>query len=145
LQLASVLAFVHSNKIIHGDIGIHNLLVDADGNIVLCDFGGSKIDSGPCLAFPSARYRRLAQTSETKIYYSPVIQDDIFALGMIIYEIHSEKQLWSELSHPEVLEKIGSRSWPDLSVVDKEKDRLVIKNCWTNAYSSVDELFKELS
>jgi serine/threonine protein kinase len=36
--------FIHSRGVIHGDIGLHNLLIHDDGGIVLCDFAGSGME-----------------------------------------------------------------------------------------------------
>lgn len=36
---ASALQYLHSLSICHGDVYAHNILPDADGNAVLCDYG----------------------------------------------------------------------------------------------------------
>lgn len=41
-QLAQALAFVHQQGIAHRDIKPENVLLQASGNIALCDFGISK-------------------------------------------------------------------------------------------------------
>ncbi|KAJ7590437.1 kinase-like domain-containing protein [Mycena floridula] len=41
--VAQGLKYLHSSKVIHGDLKCTNILVDAKGRAVLCDFGRSKI------------------------------------------------------------------------------------------------------
>ncbi|KAJ7751155.1 kinase-like domain-containing protein [Mycena metata] len=40
---ATGLTYLHSRKMIHGDLKVQNVLVDASGRAVICDFGLSKI------------------------------------------------------------------------------------------------------
>jgi serine/threonine protein kinase len=40
-QTAQGLAYIHSRKILHTDIGCHNLLLDQHNNLKLCDFAES--------------------------------------------------------------------------------------------------------
>ncbi|KAJ7315537.1 kinase-like domain-containing protein [Mycena albidolilacea] len=40
---ATGLAYLHSREMIHGDLKVQNVLVDASGRAVICDFGLSKI------------------------------------------------------------------------------------------------------
>ena len=37
--VAKALRYLHSQGIAHGDVYAHNVLADADGNVVLCDYG----------------------------------------------------------------------------------------------------------
>ncbi|KAJ7157590.1 kinase-like domain-containing protein, partial [Mycena crocata] len=41
--VASGLEFLHDNEIIHGDLKVHNVLIDKQGIPCICDFGISKI------------------------------------------------------------------------------------------------------
>lgn len=38
-DVASALAYLHRNGICHGDVYAHNVLADAAGHAVLCDYG----------------------------------------------------------------------------------------------------------
>ena len=41
LDTSSALAYLHDNNIMHGDVYAHNMLADASGKTVLCDYGAS--------------------------------------------------------------------------------------------------------
>jgi len=42
LQLSSALKKIHQEGFLHRDLKPHNVLLDADGDIKLADFGGTK-------------------------------------------------------------------------------------------------------
>jgi serine/threonine protein kinase len=88
-QAASALREVHSRGIIHRDIKPGNLMARADGSIVLADFGIAKR-----LGEDKARTRQ-GELYGTPYYVSPeqiegspaTMQSDIYALGIIFYEM----------------------------------------------------------
>jgi len=45
-QLLSAIRCCHDNNVIHRDIKSANILMDANGNLKLCDFGASKLSGG---------------------------------------------------------------------------------------------------
>jgi serine/threonine protein kinase len=144
-QLVAAVSHIHALNIIHGDIGTHNILVGTSGTLRLCDFGGSRLDGSKCLAFPSARYRRLAQTIETRGSYDPGPKDDIFALGMVLFEVQAGQNLWQDLSHEEVLERIADKKWPELEPSVQNQGLVeVIRNCWNGIYESAEEITTQL-
>lgn len=143
-QLTDVLLHVHNANVIHGDVGSHNVLISQEKSTLLCDFGGSRIDLSPCFAFPSARYRRLALAVENRGQYEPTEKDDIFALGMVFYEVATLEIVWGENSHPEILEFIKERRFPPLQAVHDAKLKSIIQKCWLGQYSSIMEVKEDL-
>lgn len=94
-EVASGLAYLHSNDIIHRDIKPDNILIDEQGNYVITDFGlSTKLRS--ILRKASARQNKTTDQSGTIGYMAPemfsahpnaVKATDIWALGATIYEI----------------------------------------------------------
>ena len=42
-DVASALAYLHAHSICHGDVYAHNVLADATGRAVLCDYGAAPV------------------------------------------------------------------------------------------------------
>ena len=87
-QAADAIDYAHGAKVVHRDIKPANLLLDADGNLSVADFGVSRLDGKP----PS---RRPATSSGTAGYLAPEQIDgrgatpasDRFALGVVAYQL----------------------------------------------------------
>ena len=85
IQTASALHFLHDNNLIHRDIKPENLLVDANDNIKLCDFGW-------CIELEIGNRKTFCGTIE---YMAPeIIKEmpydgsiDVWSLGVLLYEL----------------------------------------------------------
>jgi WD40 repeat protein/serine/threonine protein kinase len=101
-QVASALAMAHRNGVVHRDVKPHNILMDGEGNAYLTDFGIARTQSG-------IDADEETMFSGSPAYAAPEVittgaakpQADIYALGIVIYEMLTGK-------HPFTGEKVTS-------------------------------------
>uniref|UniRef100_A0A3B5LEQ6 non-specific serine/threonine protein kinase n=1 Tax=Xiphophorus couchianus TaxID=32473 RepID=A0A3B5LEQ6_9TELE len=88
-QLVSALYYLHSHRILHRDMKPQNILLGKSGEVKLCDFGFARAMSVSTLVLTSIK--------GTPLYMSPEIVEekpydhtaDLWALGCILYELHT--------------------------------------------------------
>ena len=88
IQLLNAVEFMHNSGLAHRDLKPENLLLDADYNILLSDFGFCKrlAAAGPLAKFRDrvGTERYMSPELYAKKPYSPVLAD-LFALGVILF------------------------------------------------------------
>ncbi|MBL8131453.1 MAG: protein kinase [Anaerolineae bacterium] len=86
-QIASALHAAHQGGVIHRDIKPENLLLDADGNAYLADFGIAKLLDAASLTLEGQFVGSLAYVAPEQIDGGAATpQTDIYSLGLVIYE-----------------------------------------------------------
>ena len=88
LECAGALAAAHAVGVVHRDIKPANILLDANGNATVTDFGIALVTSRPARDLPGA-------TTGTPHYMSPEQslgesvdgRSDVYALGVVLYEM----------------------------------------------------------
>jgi len=89
LKVCAPVSYAHRNLVVHRDLKPSNILVTAEGEPMLLDFGTAKVLSGaqdnaaPTLPLMTIRYSSPEQRSSAPITTST----DIFSLGVILFEM----------------------------------------------------------
>jgi eukaryotic-like serine/threonine-protein kinase len=93
LQAARAVAHAHAQLVVHRDIKPSNLLVGADGQVKLLDFGIARLlEEGP---LPASDATQMGQRALTPDYAAPEqiagqpvgTRSDVYALGVLLFEL----------------------------------------------------------
>ena len=131
LQIAQALEYLHSKGIVHRDIACRNVLLDDDMNAKITDFGLASAD--------------IQDTNTTKVAFGPIrwlplefinhkeysFLTDSHMLGMMIYELLSEKPPYSETPDPiDVVLLIRKGIKPEMDPDWEASIKELITMCW---------------
>jgi serine/threonine-protein kinase len=124
-QLCAGLAAAHDIGVLHRDLKPANIMIDAQGNVRIMDFG---------LAGLEEELREARAIEGTPEYMSPeqldgrelTAQSDIYSLGLVLYEIFTGKKAFEAASLVELLRLRKSDTTPaGISTLNKHIDPLV--------------------
>ena len=124
-QLCAGLAAAHAKGVLHRDLKPANIMLDGRGQVVITDFG---------LAGVADQIRGAEIRSGTPAYMSPeqiagtevTMRSDIYALGLVLYEVFTGKRAFAELKAG-VAQGHGDRTPSRPSSVVKDLDPIVEK------------------
>jgi tRNA A-37 threonylcarbamoyl transferase component Bud32 len=124
LQVSSGLQYSHARKddktgtplnIIHRDISPQNILISLNGEVKLSDFGISKATSEPSLTQAGVIKGKLSYLSPEQAMGQTVNhQVDIYALGLVFYEILSGSRLYRFANDIEAIRTIPKMTIPPI-------------------------------
>ena len=88
MQIVSAIAAAHQNRIIHRDIKPQNILIDKEGNVKITDFGIAVALSDTSLTQTNTLLGSVHYLSPEQARGGmATIQTDIYALGIVLYEL----------------------------------------------------------
>ena len=152
LACAGALAAAHAVGVVHRDIKPANILLDANGNATVTDFGISLVTSRPAREI-------MGSTAGTPHYMSPEQalgepvdgRSDVYALGVVLYEMLTGMRPFSGRNATEVIAQHISAPIPKVSerepqtpvVLVRLVERMLAKD--PAARPAADQLVKDLT
>ena len=140
LQICKGLDYSHKKQdedgkainLVHRDISPQNMLISYQGEVKISDFGISKARSEPSLTQAGVVKGKMAYLSPEQALGEPINQQaDLYALGLVFYEVLAGKRVYKFKSDVEALQTIPKKdidplikSLPDLP---EEINRIVMK------------------
>ncbi|GAA2780685.1 serine/threonine-protein kinase [Saccharopolyspora taberi] len=127
-QSCAVLSAAHSLSICHRDLKPTNLMLCPDGSVKVLDFGLAMLRDTDV-----AQFTRAGQIVGTPAYMAPEqiqhgvagTRSDLYALGCVLHEMLTGRQLFTGPTAYAVFEKQVKQPPPTLHGVPSELDRLV--------------------
>ncbi|HXM44121.1 MAG TPA: protein kinase [Bryobacteraceae bacterium] len=125
-KICAGVAAAHDKGVIHRDLKPANIMLDRRGNVVVMDFG---------LAAVADQLRGAEARSGTPAYMAPeqlrgeqvTAKSDIYALGMVLYEIFTGKRAYEAASMAELIRMQESAQITSMSSIAAEIDPAVEK------------------
>ncbi|KAA1472392.1 kinase-like protein [Dentipellis sp. KUC8613] len=132
-EMAFGLNALHKKGVVHRDFKMENVLIRADGHVMICDFGLCKLFEQPTILLPpvtingqttSKKHVRSNPTTMTTAgtwhYMAPELWQgmpysypiDWFAFGVMMYAIHLGSLPWDGVDHLEVADLILNTPFP---------------------------------
>lgn len=143
-QGAEAVSYAHQKRIIHFHINLRNILLDQNLDLKLADFQGMLKD-------PDGKVLLDGLSRECTKSFSPRVhgdhadeKTDLFALGSAIYFIITGHEVFPELDSNSDDDEIEMRFRNGQFPVDQQVCREVTSKCWTQAYSSAQEVVEDI-
>jgi len=74
----------------------------------------------------------------------PCVADDLFAIGSLLFEIHTGKRPYHDQDSTSVEKRFERGVFPVLDGISPEYARIV-SHCWTNQYTSIRDIEHDVS
>lgn len=118
MKVCGALQYAHEQLVIHRDIKPANILVTAEGEPKLLDFGIARQLASPSAELTSTmagqRIMTLAYASPEQIEGQALsTATDVYSLGVVLYELLTGTHPWGDTTNPAEIVRMVSRSEPE--------------------------------
>lgn len=139
--IANSMYVIHQLFLVHGDLKPTNIMITPNKDIYILDFACSKY-IGEEISYGTKRYCSIEQLNKEKArtYF------DIYALGIIMYELLTNKKAYFGMNDKEIVNLKKSNSSlviDDDDSIPLEVERIFFKIV-NNKYANMNEIEKEL-
>jgi len=153
-QILRGMKYVHSAQVIHRDLKPRNLLVNANCDLKICDFGLARVSFSdeefqtcPMTEYVCTRWYRAPEVLCSWINYSTAI--DIWSIGCIFAEMMGRKPLFPGHNTQHQLQLIitylGTPRGEELRKIPNIKCRKFIESLATSQGTPLEEVFQPAS
>ena len=122
-QVADALDYAHRQKVVHRDIKPSNLLLDAQGNVWVTDFGLAKFVEGDDVSQSHDLVGTLRFMGPERFRGVTDRRADIYALGATLYEMLALRPAFAERDQIRLIEQITHQPPPPLRQHDRRIPR----------------------
>lgn len=106
-QVASALAHAHQQDVLHNDIKPSNLLLKANGQVILTDFGIGRLNSdGGKLNEDDATVGTLRYTAPERLRGVVDVRSDVYSLGITLYELMTQVTPFEAINRADLLHRV---------------------------------------
>ena len=152
MQIVSAIAAAHQNRIIHRDIKPQNILIDREGNVKITDFGIAVALSDTSLTQTNTLLGSVHYLSPEQARGGmATIQTDIYALGIVLYELLTGRVPFDGESAVSIALKHFQEPLPPVMnpsvMIPQSLENIVLKATAKdpmNRYRSCYEMFQDL-
>ena len=152
MQIVSAIAAAHQNRIIHRDIKPQNILIDREGNVKITDFGIAVALSDTSLTQTNTLLGSVHYLSPEQARGGmATIQTDIYALGIVLYELLTGRVPFDGESAVSIALKHFQEPLPPVMnqsvMIPQSLENIVLKATAKdpmNRYTSSYEMFQDL-
>ncbi len=119
--VVEAIAYMHNHGVVHRDIKSNNIKIGLDGRVKLLDFGIAKSDSSPGLTATGSVIGTLEYLSPEQLMGGVAdARSDIWALGVLLYEMVTGKVPFEAVTLGELCEKIKKVRYPPPTVLNPD-------------------------